>query len=228
MRNGEAAMRMTRVEQRELTRQRVVDAAEQLFTERGFLAVTVDQIAALAGFTIGAVYSNFAGKDELFMAVIDRWSETDLDLVRSSLEPGATDAARLDAFRRWADADLDQLLSRLRPEVEFLAQVALKPELAARVQQRQRGQLTVLAGLLAEQCKALGGTPSMPDEDLALAVASLANGLILQRLIDPQVDVGRVFGAALTALLGGVFVPDQTPPPTTSGGGRRKTTRSSA
>ena len=220
--------RMTRVEQRELTRQRVLDAAEQLFTERGFLAVTVDQIAALAGFTIGAVYSNFAGKDELFMAVIDRWSETDLDIVRSSLGPGTTDAARLDALSRWADADLDQLLPRLRPEVEFLAQVALKPELAARVQQRQREAFDVLAVLLAEQCQALGATPCMPADDLARAVASLVNGLALQRLIDPQFEVGRIFGAALTALLGGGSAPDNTPPLTATGGRRRRTTRSSA
>lgn len=226
--NESMSKRLTRVEQRELTRQRVLDAAEELFTERGFLGVTVDQIAALAGFTIGAVYSNFAGKDELFMAVIERWSETDFDEIRSGLGPRVTDAARLDALRHWVDVDLDKLVPRLRPQVEFLAQVGTKPDLAARVQQRQREQFDVFAALLVEQCRALGATPAMPAQDLARAVGSLANGLVLQRLIDPELDVGRIFAAALTAMLGGGPVPDQTPPPTTTGRRRRRTTRSSA
>ncbi len=65
------SVRLTRAEQRERTRQDLVAAAERLFVDRGFHATSVDQVAEEAGYTKGAVYSNFDSKEELFLAVFD-------------------------------------------------------------------------------------------------------------------------------------------------------------
>src|SRR5215204_4621152 len=62
--------RMGRQERREQTRSELVGAARSVFLRRGFHAASLDEIAAEAGFTKGAVYSNFAGKDELFVEVL--------------------------------------------------------------------------------------------------------------------------------------------------------------
>src|SRR6478735_1901890 len=65
-------MRMSRAEMQLQTRERVIEAADALFVERGFHASSVGDIAAAAGYTKGAVYSNFASKEDVFFAVYDR------------------------------------------------------------------------------------------------------------------------------------------------------------
>ena len=64
--------RLTRVERRERTREELIAAADDLFTARGFHATSVDEIALEAGYTKGAVYSNFESKEDLFFAVYER------------------------------------------------------------------------------------------------------------------------------------------------------------
>ncbi|HEV2920825.1 MAG TPA: helix-turn-helix domain-containing protein, partial [Actinomycetota bacterium] len=64
--------RQTRAQRRQQTRARLLDAAGQVFARRGFHAATVDEVADAAGYTKGAVYSNFANKEELFLALLDQ------------------------------------------------------------------------------------------------------------------------------------------------------------
>src|SRR4051794_38510346 len=63
--------RMTRAERSEQTRGELLDAARAVFLRRGFHGASLDEISAEAGYTTGAVYSRFGGKDELFLAVMD-------------------------------------------------------------------------------------------------------------------------------------------------------------
>src|ERR671916_640684 len=68
-------------ERRAPTHARLVAAATKVVARRGFHAATVDEIAEEAGVSVGALYSNFDGKDELFLAVFDghmRWYEEKL------------------------------------------------------------------------------------------------------------------------------------------------------
>jgi AcrR family transcriptional regulator len=62
--------RLTRAEAQAQTRRRVLDAAAEVFGEKGFRAASLSDVADRAGHTIGAVYSNFASKDELFRALM--------------------------------------------------------------------------------------------------------------------------------------------------------------
>lgn len=64
--------RLTRQEQRERTRTQLIDAAMQLFAERGIASVSLEQVAASVGLTKGAIYTNFASRDDLVMAVMER------------------------------------------------------------------------------------------------------------------------------------------------------------
>jgi len=58
------------------TRERILQAAGEVFTSRGYDGASLDQVAAAAGLTKGAVYSSFSGKDELFFALVaDRLEE---------------------------------------------------------------------------------------------------------------------------------------------------------
>ena len=62
---------MTREERRAATRTELLDAAARVFARRGFHNASVNDVAAEAGYTSGAVYSNFRNKDELFVAAFE-------------------------------------------------------------------------------------------------------------------------------------------------------------
>src|SRR4029453_6243198 len=64
--------RLTRAQRRQQTRDQLLDAAGQVFARRGFHAATIDEVAEAAGYTKGAVYSNFASKDDLVLALLDK------------------------------------------------------------------------------------------------------------------------------------------------------------
>lgn len=66
------ATRLNRLEQGERNRRLVLDAARGVFLERGYGGATVDAIAEAAGFSKGVVYSQFAGKSDLFLALLEQ------------------------------------------------------------------------------------------------------------------------------------------------------------
>ena len=93
---------LTRKERQEQTREQLVEAAARVFARRGYHRATVDEIAAEAGFTIGALYSNFETKEKLFLAIADRQVETRVseisavaDAAVGDGEAGAEAAAQL-------------------------------------------------------------------------------------------------------------------------------------
>src|SRR5688572_24681526 len=99
----------TRSERQARTRAKLVDAAERLFTSQGFHATSVDAVAAEAGYTKGAVYSNFRSKEDLFFALYERRLEERLREFETLMEaaPSAVEgleAAALTAAPR-SDAD---------------------------------------------------------------------------------------------------------------------------
>ncbi|MDS1269438.1 helix-turn-helix domain-containing protein [Lipingzhangella sp. LS1_29] len=63
------AQRLTREQQRQQNRLKLLQAAERVFAERGIQGASLDEVAAAAGLTKGAVYSNFASKEELIQQV---------------------------------------------------------------------------------------------------------------------------------------------------------------
>ena len=67
-----AVTRVSRVESKARTRDDLIVAARGVFLERGFHPATLEEISEAAGYTKGAVYSNFSGKDDLFLAVLER------------------------------------------------------------------------------------------------------------------------------------------------------------
>src|SRR5438105_15141002 len=65
-------VRMTREQSKANTRERLLDAARRVFASSGFHGASVEEIAATAGFSTGALYSNFDGKEDLFLALMER------------------------------------------------------------------------------------------------------------------------------------------------------------
>ena len=169
------------------SRERLLEAAAKVFAERGYQAASVDEIAAAAGLSKGAVYWNFSSKDELFHALleerIDRQIEETAEILRSAPTDRPIDP---EVANRWED-----MLGRERELMllsqEHWARAVRDPELRARYAERQARLRDVLADGLRARVRRTGAPRfSTPAADVATAYLALANGLALQRLVDPE------------------------------------------
>src|SRR3954451_24609908 len=102
--------RWTRERRLEHTRSLLLDAAEDVFAEKGFTPATLDDIAGVAGYTKGAIYKHFATKQDLFLAVSDRYWRRYFDnfaeVLSAATEVGAP---ALDPIpRRWRQLSIDR------------------------------------------------------------------------------------------------------------------------
>jgi AcrR family transcriptional regulator len=107
-----ARRRLTRREAQALTRRRLLDAAADVFAEQGFRAASLTDVADRAGYTIGAVYSNFAGKDELFHALMrERLRFVETALASALGNPGDDRGGRPVSTEDRITAELDRMAS---------------------------------------------------------------------------------------------------------------------
>jgi AcrR family transcriptional regulator len=165
----------------------VLDAAARVFAQRGYAASSVEQIAAAAGFSKGAVYSNFASKDDVFFALLDARSVERRALVADG--DGGADAAEI-ARRVVAANDADE--GWLLLLIEFWSHAARDEELRERFDAHRAPLRAELAAAIAALADREGRELPRPAEELALATVALANGLAMERTAD---------GAPATALL---------------------------
>ncbi|MGH9230468.1 MAG: TetR/AcrR family transcriptional regulator [Acidimicrobiales bacterium] len=193
---------LTPERRRAMTRQHLLDAAAIVFSRSGFHAATLDEIAATAGFTKGAVYSNFKSKDDLFLALVADRIERQFVLVDEVLDTSPHDAAALlpqmaDLIRTpmfiW-----DDTLSPLY--LEFLLYASRNPEARAKLAasiERWRG----LVQQLIEQEHAVHGvTPRYPTRQLAEISLAVFEGLSVHRLLDPHAVTDETLAATLSVL----------------------------
>jgi len=181
-----------REEQQAETRDRLLDAATVLFAETGFSGTSVAAIAKHAGVTTGAIYSNFAGKDELFAAVVERHMQRQADAYRALYSAGGSPAERM---QRGAD----RWMSLISEEPDYFPlfvevwRVGLaKPAIRERLRKAYANLLAELAALVRE------GSQEPIDEttatQFALIVCSLADGLALHKILDPELVPDDLFG----------------------------------
>ena len=164
---------------RAATHERLVAAATRVVARHGFHAATVDQIADEAGFSVGALYSNFDGKDDLFFAVFDghlRWYEERLEAASETEDTGHV-------FRDWMDA-LMQEPEQLLIFIEFWAYAVRKPKLRRTFAARMAEIREAVAGALAERAQKSGNELALPPETLALVLLAIGRGLGLEKLAD--------------------------------------------
>src|SRR5271154_1630229 len=100
--------RLTRAESRERTRALIVDAATDLFLRSGFQVTSLEQIGEEAGFTRGAVYSNFPSKTAMGIAVIDGLYEREAEHLEAALEETEDVDDWFDALTAWADSTVGE------------------------------------------------------------------------------------------------------------------------
>jgi AcrR family transcriptional regulator len=193
---------LTRKERQEQTREELVAAAAKVFAGRGYHRATVDEIATEAGFSTGAVYSNFGGKEELFLAIADDQVEArvaEIQAVGDAAEgKGDAGAEAADRFRAFLEADPDWPLLFY----EFWSLSVRNPELQDELAKRREAIRDALAETLERVAKQLGFELRFPAGQLATAIAASLNGLAFERAADPDALPDEVFAEFITAVLG--------------------------
>jgi AcrR family transcriptional regulator len=194
-------MRLTREQQRAATRERVLAAATSTFLAKGFHGTTIAAVAETAGFTSGAIYSNFASKEDLVLAVLDRHAAERTRLLAEALS-AATDLDDLLArVSRWFGSRIETDPEWPVLQVELALSTRHSPSLRRKLRDRHRATHAALARVLRQQSARFGVELPLDADTLASTVHGLGEGLTVQRLLDPSTRAAEVFHQSLTILL---------------------------
>lgn len=196
--------RLTRAERSERNRERVLDAAGELFRDKGFHGASLEQIADEAGFSKGVIYSQFGSKDDLFLALLERRMEgrvgKALQRVRDApqgvrlREIGGEIMQLTRATRR---ADVPWLLAVL----EFRVHAARDPELNLRYAALHRRTLDGVANVFELLASKADLSPQHQPTDLARFIVAVDNGEALEELVEGEETGPDLSGRAVRLLV---------------------------
>jgi AcrR family transcriptional regulator len=181
-------------DKRQRTRAALLEAARQLVREKGYEAVTLQEVAARAGMTSGAIYGNFKNRDDLFLALgLTYWPP-----IVPRYRPDATFAEKMRAL---AAATLAVIPERGRVaggRLTGMAYALSHDAMRIKVQEITAASFALGAAWL----RSIAGDDElpMPAEQLVCVVHALIEGLVFQRLLTPDLVPDEVFYAAFAAL----------------------------
>jgi AcrR family transcriptional regulator len=184
-----APPRLSRKERQAETRQRLLDAAERVFLRRGLQGSSVEEIAAEAGFTRGAFYSNFKSKEELFVELLqDRVYRQYAEMADEAQARPGTPRERLRwGIERVRDVQKGEAGGWLfRLWLECLTQAARDEDFRKLAATFWSGNRAVLAENAKKTFKEVGRKPPLPAKQIATAMIALDVGLAVQHLVDPD------------------------------------------
>lgn len=195
-----ARKRLSREETRAQTRAHLLDAAKMLFAQHGFKGASVEQIAEAAGYTRGAVYSNFEDKQTLLIALIERCFNDDLAEI-ASMEGNL--AAMSASFQQAADLEEARQRETHLLKMEFWM-CALRFPVVREAYEHHQTRLRAAIGVQIERQFASMHRPlPVPADQLAAVAIALRNGLDTQKLINVQAIPSSLYGLTLHLLLTG-------------------------
>ena len=183
---------LTQEQRRQRTSADLVETARGLFLERGFHGASLDEIAEAAGYSKGAVYSNFGGKAELFLAVLDAHFErrarsyAEVALDGRDLDETYRAVARFRLEEEQREPDWEPLL------LEFWTYAARRDDLRAAVSERRERFLDLIADLIQTLAERHGVTYTIPVREVARASGALLRGMVIEQMLDsaaPSTDL---------------------------------------
>lgn len=211
--------RKTQAERREETREQVLAAAARVFATRGFHGTSLEAIAEEAGFSRGAVYYNFADKEELFLELLDRrCAERSQDLRAVFADAPEDDVA---ATSRLAQLAAQRALAAMTgdPEwqalyLEFLAHAARDAAFRRRFAKRSQEMRGALEEVVIERTRPVAGALEMEAEQLAVVIDALGTGLWAYHMLHgPRAVPPDLFAKALALIVDGIAARAAAPQP---------------
>jgi AcrR family transcriptional regulator len=177
----------TRVQRQARTRDELVDAAGRLFAARGFARTSLDAVADEAGYTKGAVYSNFASKEDLFFAVYERRVERFLVEAERAFGDHADPAAGMLRLVGHVEARREHDDGWLAAFLEFWTHVLRHPEHRERFAAVHARAAEPFFGALERFAASRGVELPLDARRLSVALFAMGTGLGLERLTQPDV-----------------------------------------
>jgi AcrR family transcriptional regulator len=193
-----------RSEARGTARERLLDAAAQVFAERGYRAASVDDIASAAGVTKGAVYWSFKGKEDLFFALINERVDRRARELISVTERAPREIETAPLISRGISSFADEQQALILLLQEYWAVAVRDEELRERYVQRQRALRDQLAHALEARHRTTEVPLTFPAEALATGIIGLASGLAQERIADPEAVPEELLGELLSLLYDGL------------------------
>ena len=187
MGSGMPVERLTPERRRGLTKEALVEAAAEVFARRGFHGASLDEIAESAGFTRGAIYSNFGGKEELMLAVLDEFTERQLREFGQAIEDmthGTDEERSAAAAAVWSHTrrDLNITLLSLEMRLYALRTPGFRKRLAE-AERRQQGRIReFITGVATAEGRQLRIDPA----DLAEILRAFSDGLSQMASVDEE------------------------------------------
>jgi AcrR family transcriptional regulator len=165
-------------------RDRIVRAATVVFAEKGYHGATIADVVARSGLSVGAIYTHFRGKDELFLLACDSTAERGLEELGVRLASLTSTPDRLGAALAYYVETIDHFdgepgqVSLIRAWAEADVEPGVRDMLV-----RRRERLVGAATLLLQEGIGRGDLPDWLDvDDAARAFTGLMDGLLLQRI----------------------------------------------
>ncbi len=209
--------RLTREQSKAHTRERLLAAARSVFARSGFHGASVEEVASEAGFSTGALYSNFDGKEDLFLVLMEREIDEHAREIAEAVGARASMAERATGGARQWMTMIEREPELLLLFMEFWAygvrDARVRPKVAARFAQMRE----LLTELIADGVREFDLELELPAEHLAVAVDALADGIARQKLADPDAVPDDLMGKVLALLFAGATRPGGTGP-----GGRQR------
>ena len=204
----------SQAERRRVTRERLLDAAARVFARRGFAAASVDEIAREAGYSTGAIYWHFKGKDDLFLAMAEEFA---IDRVREiDAVIGDTDVDPAERARAAGDQWMERLAAdpvRFRVAIEFRNYAQERPEVREALANRVGAVREAAARQLARDGAEGRISLPLPANELAAVVRALGIGLAIERMTDPDAIRDELFGDFLYVLFRLLASAEEVRPP---------------
>jgi AcrR family transcriptional regulator len=200
---------LTPERRRRQTRDHLLAAAAEVFAERGFHGASLDEVAAVAGFTKGAVYSNFKNKEDLFLALFKANYDREMDAIRTTLGnsevPPEARISDFVALIRDQTAIGGRNLSLLYQE--FALYAARNPEVHKELRRIDDEGAQALADILQAERVRVGLEPLASPLQTARIVEILFRGIGQLRVLQPDVADDKFVEAAITFVARGLGDP---------------------
>lgn len=203
--------RRTQAQRRAETRANILAAAQAVFARQGLRGASLEEVAAEAGVSRGAVYYNFTDKEQLFLALLRHRCRERAQRLRSlAAESDAADVTVRRAATAFIDsAERDPSWTRLF--VEFTALVAERPELRAELADELRDCREAIVEILERRLPDSDVATQLPIRELAAGAVALANGLALERLADPTLPQD-LLADLIELIIAGLYATSTTRP----------------
>jgi len=185
---------------RDVTREKLYEAAARVFEEQGIGGASIEAIAAAAGFSRGAFYSNFKSKDELIIAMLEDHVAQSIRRNLDLLAVHQNLADFIDALKTMDRTRQDPLGRSPLLHMEMILYVARaekrRPELAKRLRARRK----LITDIVETTLKNSGRNGVLNPVWTSAIVLALEDGFRLHRLIDPETTPADSFLRAITDL----------------------------